>query len=324
MLTYRCTNACRHCLYRCSPRQVDTWMSRELAQRVFDELAAEPHLGPVHIAGGEATLKMNLLEDVISLAVRAGVPLSYVETNGMWCTDRQTALAGFERLAAAGLTAVLVSASPYHNEFIPFVRTRTCVEAATEVFGPGGVIVWIPQMYNTVSQLPEDRTHTVAEFCRFVGLDERSEVLGQLYYLTPAGRVLEELRDCYAAHPAEHYRTDRCDADLMNTSHFHVDPFGNLFTGLCPGIAPGKIGDLHPEITPESHPVFWHLCSGGPHALMRWACERYDYRPRDEGYISKCDLCMDLRRYLRGTGDFAEIAPDAFYAELTEEIEVTK
>jgi len=290
-------------------------MPLELAERVFAELAAEPYLGPVHVAGGEATLKMDLLADAISLAVRAGVPLSYLETNGMWCKDRQTALAGFERLAKVGLPGVLVSASPYHNEFIPFVRTQTCAEAAMEVFGRSAVMIWIPQLYNALSKLPADRTHTLAEFCRFAGLDEHSETLGQLYYLTPGGRVLDELRDCYSPRPAEHYRGHRCDADLMNTSHFHVDPFGNLFTGLCPGIAAGKIGDLHPQITPQSHPVFWHLCTGGPYALMQWAGEHHDYQPRTEGYISKCDLCTDLRRYLRGRRDFGEIAPSTFYDE---------
>ena len=67
-----------------------------------------------------------------------GVRLSYLETNGMWCTDVDTAREGFSGLARAGLPGVLVSASPYHNEFIPFARTQTCVEAAIDVFGRGG------------------------------------------------------------------------------------------------------------------------------------------------------------------------------------------
>ncbi|MBL7219579.1 MAG: hypothetical protein ISS69_05670 [Phycisphaerae bacterium] len=314
MLTYRCTNKCKHCLYRCSPQQVDTWMSLDLAEQVFAAMAREPQLRDVHIAGGEATLKMDLLADVIALAVRMGVSLSYLETNAMWCTDGDTARESFLRLARAGLPGVLVSASPYHNEFVPFVRTQTCVEAAIDVFGRGGVIVWIPQLYQALAQMPADRTNTLAEFCHAAGLSDEIGAVGRIYGLIPGGRVLDELRDCYPARPAEDFSSCRCDGELYNTSHFHIDPFGNLFTGLCPGIAAGKIGDLHPQITAENHPVFWHLATGGPCALMQWARDHHNYQPQRDAYISKCDLCTDIRRHLHALGGFEEIAPDTFYA----------
>jgi hypothetical protein len=315
MLTYRCTNKCKHCLYRCSPQQADTWMSLERAEEVFAALAGEPRLRDVHLAGGEAALKMDLLADVVALAAPMGVRLSYLETNGMWCTDGKTAREGFSKLAQAGLPGVLVSASPYHNEFIPFARTQACVEAAIEVFGRGGVIVWIPQFYQALSQMPADKTNTLAEFRQAAGLGDRVGPVGDIYGLIPGGRVLEELREGYQAQPAEHYRSCRCGETLADTSHFHIDPFGNLFTGLCPGIAAGRIGDLHPKITSESHPIFWRLATGGPHALMQWAGEHHNYEPKNDAYISKCDLCMDVRRHLHAGGGFDELAPDAFYAD---------
>jgi len=290
-------------------------MSLELAEEVFDALAGEPQLSDVHIAGGEATLRMDLLADVVALADRSGVRLSYLETNGMWCTDAETARRGFEKLARAGLPAVLVSASPYHNEFIPFERTQTCIQAAREVFGSGAVIVWIPQFHQALSQLPANTTHTLDEFRQAFGLGDQVGAVERIYGLTPGGRVLEELRDCYRAEPAEQFRPQRCGSILANTSHFHIDPFGNLFTGLCPGIAAGKIGDLHPEITRETHPIFHRLASGGPYELAQWAQDSHGFELGMDGYISECDLCMDVRRYLRTCGQFNELEPEAFYAD---------
>ena len=68
MLSYRCTNACRHCLYWCSPKQPDEWMTEEMARKVFGALQKEPRLQSIHFAGGEATLRPDLLEKLISMA----------------------------------------------------------------------------------------------------------------------------------------------------------------------------------------------------------------------------------------------------------------
>ena len=62
MLSYRCSNECKHCLYRCSPRQPDEWMTMEMAERIFSALADEKNLHSIHIAGGEPFLKMDLLD----------------------------------------------------------------------------------------------------------------------------------------------------------------------------------------------------------------------------------------------------------------------
>ena len=313
MLTYRCTNACAHCLYRCGPKLPDHWMDLETAERTLAALAREPHLDSIHLAGGEATLNMDLLVDVIGLARRHRVPGAYLETNAHWCTSDKAARDGFERLREAGLDCVLVSASMFHNAFIPFERTRRAVETASEIFGPGGVIVWLPQLYRALSQMPPDRTHTLAEFCETFGLGSDSKRLPDLYNLTPGGRVVDSLRAHYSHHPAEAYAGRACRRDLLGTTHFHIDPYGNLFTGLCAGISAATADDLHPRITPETHPVFTTLCESGPGGLLALAEREFDYRRRDDGYISRCDLCFHVRRCLAASGQFAELRPESYY-----------
>ena len=52
-------------------------------------LAREPRLHSLHLAGGEATLRFDLLLDVVRLASRMHLPVAYLETNAHWCRDAE-------------------------------------------------------------------------------------------------------------------------------------------------------------------------------------------------------------------------------------------
>jgi len=314
MLSYRCSNECRHCLYRCGPKQPDEWMTAEMAERALQALALERRLSGIHLAGGEPFLNPDLLEEIIRLCGSYAVPVDYVETNAFWAASIEKAREILGRMRDAGLTGLLVSASMFHNEFVPFERTQNCIDAAVDIFGPGGVIIWTPRTYQLIGRLPDkDKTHSLEEFCRAVGLPPDSPQLPQLYGLVPGGRVFETLRGCYTALPAESFRGDACRRELLSTTHFHIDHLGNLFTGLCAGIAPGTVGDLHPVISEDTFPIFWHLCEGGPFDLMQMAQAEFGYEPRSAGYVSKCELCFDVRRCLEAAGEFPELRPANFY-----------
>lgn len=313
MLSYRCSCACRHCLYRCSPAQPDEWITPELADRVFAALAREPGFRELHLAGGEPTLRMDLLEALIRQAVARRVPLSYVETNGGWCKDAETALAGMRRLKAAGLPSILISVSMFHHEFVPFSATRHAVQAAREVFGSGRVLVYLPHLYDLLSRMPDEGTHSLDEFCRYAGIERRSPELLELFDVMPGGRVPQGLRECYTPQPAEAFRDCTCAGELLRAEHVHIDHHGHLFTGGCAGLVVGTVDDLHPAIDPGRHPVFTALCDGGPYALADREAAPRGFVPRENGYISKCDLCFDARRHLHKTGGYAELRPGTFY-----------
>lgn len=102
------------------------------------------------------------------------------------------------------------------------------------------------------------------------------------------------------------------EATLESTSHFHIDPYGNLFTGYCPGISVADIDDFHPELSAESAPVYLCLLQGGPHAVWKNLADGFE--PDPLGYISRCHLCLDVRQYLRRAEDYVELCPDDYYA----------
>lgn len=313
MLSYHCTSACRHCLYRCSPAQPDEWITPEMAERVFTALAREPQFGELHLAGGEPTLRMDLLVSLIRRAGALGVPLSYVETNGGWCMDADTALRGMRRMKEAGLPSILISVSMFHHEFVPFSATRHAVQAAQAVFGSGRTLVYLPHLYDLLERLPDDGTHPLDEFCRLAGIGRRSSELLDLFGVIPGGRVPQGLRECYEAQPPEAFRGGTCRRELLRAEHVHIDHQGSLFTGGCAGIVVGTVDDLHPAIDRRRHPVFTALCDGGPCELMDREAVPAGFTPRAAGYISKCDLCFDVRRHLHARGGYPELKPASFY-----------
>jgi len=46
------------------------------------------------------------------------------------------------------------------------------------------------------------------------------------------------------------------------------------------------------------------------------AVEFDNYQESPEGYLSKCDLCLDLRKCLVSEGDFEELCPKEFHVHL--------
>ncbi|MBF0245001.1 MAG: radical SAM protein [Planctomycetes bacterium] len=314
MLSYRCTSTCKHCVYRCSPRMPDEWITLEMAERILENLAEEPDFGGLHFAGGEATLRMDLLLEIIRLAVKKRVPIEYLETNAGWCRDPLSTREQFLRLRDAGLPCVMISASMYHNEFIPFRNTRTAAEAAAAVFGEGGFFVYPAHLYNLLSRLGGDGRLSLDDFCQELGLSPGSRELHDLFPLIPGGRVPEALACFYAPKPATAFAGQCCESKLTSPHHVHFDLYGNLFTGSCCGISPASVRELHPALDPECHPIFTALCRQGPCGLLELA-GRHGFIPDEAGYRGACDLCYRLRRHLHSTGLFAELKPDSFYAE---------
>jgi hypothetical protein len=315
MLTYSCTNACKHCLYRCSPRHDRRFMSEELIDATMAALAAEPALHGIHIAGGEPTLNWSRLLYAIRAARRAGVAIDYLETNAAWCDDEQTAREGFSRLREAGLRTVLISASLFHNEFIPLAKTKVAIRTAANVLGSRGVIVWTPDVLSRMEcGLDHTRTHTLAESARLLGLDPFKGDLWRIHdYLNPSGRAVERLADGLPAYAPETFQDDACGRTLQNTTHFHIDPQGNLYTGHCPGITVANVENLHPAIDSARHPVYSQLAEGGP--VWLWRGLAPDFQPDPKGYVSKCHLCLAVRKHLRATGRYEELRPDEYYRD---------
>ncbi len=318
MLGYDCCQRGRHCNYRCRPG-AGQWMTGEMLDKTVARLSTEKYLADLHIGGGEATLNMDLLLSAVRKLRDAGVRMSYLETNAHFATTPERAREMLAPLKEAGLPGVLVSVSPYHNEFVPLNHTLNCLNAAEDIFSLDGVYPWLGHFIPLLARLDPDTTHTLEEFMELNGYNPDDGQLLRMFPLTPGGGIPDRMPEFFQRRSAEEFRGGGCADILNNTSHFHIDPYGHLFTGHCPGIAAGSMNSATPEreITGSEHPVFMTLALGGPHALMETAIGVCGFTPDSRGYISPCHLCFEVRAALRLHGDWPELEPPILYENST-------
>ena len=309
---YFCTSRCRHCLYKCSPDWPKTFIGPETAATLFKAIK---QLGchAVHIGGGEPMLRTDGLVKVLDAASDSGVRIDYVETNSAWYRDMDSAIQTLTELKQHGLSTLLVSISPFHNEFIPFSRVEGVIGAAQKV----GIHLfpWVQGFVADLRQLEKGRPHAFETFEEQFGTDYLTQVM-QRYWIHPGGRALDVLRKVQSRYPLERIleQAGPCAADLSDTSHFHVDLFGNYIPGLCSGLAIA-LEDLGRPLDPEKYPLLQRLYSKGVRGIYQWSREKHGFQANRKQYVNKCDLCTEIRTYLatRTQTKPEELQPIEFY-----------
>ena len=321
LLSYKCSGACKHCLYACSPRWPADWISVDDAELVLAQLAGKmrakyPFPGQVgvndgvHFTGGEPFLNVPLLLRLVEIARQVGIPTTFVETNGFWASDDATTRDKLLALQEAGLDGILISANPFILEQVPFERTERAARISRELFGDNAIVY--QQLFFEQFKLMGLRG--TLPFDEYV--DRGGHAL-QHVELFANGRVPYKMAHLFEHHPAAAYFRASCRRELIRDWHIHVDNHGNYMPGFCGGLSLGDARDLDAIIRGvdlDRLPVIAALLEGLG-ALYELGVE-WGYRERADGYISKCHLCLEVRRHLARHGDFAELRPAEMYERL--------
>lgn len=89
--------------------------------------------------------------------------------------------------------------------------------------------------------------------------------------------------------------------------------------GYCGGISLGSWFELDQlvknGIDLKNRPVLKYLVKEDMKGLFNFAKD-LGYPELHEGYVSKCHLCLDIRKYLVSIEDYAELKPREFYEQL--------
>jgi len=319
-LSYKCSNNCKHCMYACSPRWEADWISEEDAERILCQLSerirgkyAYPgRIGVnygIHFTGGEPFLNFDLLLKVTEMAHRLEIPSTFVETNCFWWRDDETTRERLTQLKAAGLDGILISANPFIIEQVPFERTERAAQISDEVFN-GNAMIYQRLFYDQFRRLGLKGTLPLEEYIKKAGHSLRyAELL-------PSGRLPYKLAHLYRKCPASHFFGESCSRELIRDWHIHIDNYCNYVPGYCGGISLGDARDLNAicqAIDVDELPVLKALLAS-IEELYELGRE-FGYEER-EGYISKCHLCLDIRRHLAKHGQFRELEPRGFYEHL--------
>ena len=269
----------------------------------------------VHLGGGEPLLRPADLEAILAAAGRSGVFIEYVETNSSWFVDLPSAQSLLTRLRDQGLQTLLVSISPFHNEFVPFNKVKGVLQACLRT--GIGIFPWVNSFVQDLSAFDGARTHSLETMARRFGPNYLQQILDR-YWVHMGGRALDTYRPLQPLlSPRQILATSAgdCRRELADTSHFHIDLYGNYIPGLCSGLAIA-VADLGRPLSARNYPLITLLSRAGVAGLMAMAQKDLDYTPARPGYLNKCDLCTEIRTFLRQKGvGLTELKPEAFYDE---------
>jgi len=324
-LSYKCTNECSHCMYACSPKWKEDWISESFSELILTQLSGKIQgspLGPgkiginygLHFTGGEPFLNFDLLLKLTRIAKELQIPSTFVETNSFWCVDDKATGEKLSQLKDAGLHGILLSVNPFILEQIPFERTERAVRISREIFG-ANVILYQEFFYHQFKRFNLKGTMSFEEYLQKAGL-------GSLYKieLLPMGRAPYKLGHLYKKYPAKQFFGESCAEQLTRNWHVHVDNYCNYITGYCGGISLGDardLGSVCDGIDLEERPILAFLVTD-LEKLHQFGVKEFGYKERKEGYISKCHLCVDIRKHIaQRTDEFKELRPREFYSHLT-------
>ena len=114
--THRCTAACDHCCFSCSPDVLDHIPIPNL-YRYIHEAAELPTMKVVVFTGGECFLLGKELDNLIKTAAGHGFFTRFV-SNGYWAISPKAARKRMEQLVACGLTEANFSTGDQHAVYV--------------------------------------------------------------------------------------------------------------------------------------------------------------------------------------------------------------
>jgi len=323
LLSYKCTSECKHCMYSCSPRWKAEWISEKDTEKILTQLTDKIQGSPfgsdriginygLHFTGGEPFLNFDLLLKITKMAHELEIPSTFVETNCFWCTDDKTTKEKLTQLKDAGLNGILISVNPFILEQIPFERTERAVQISGEIFGRD-VITYQEFFYSQFKRLEIKNALSFEEYLR------REPDSLRYVELLPMGRAPYKLGYLYRKYPARQFFGSSCREELTREWHVHIDNYGNYMSGYCGGISLGDARNLNSMLNGidlDERPILDVLVTD-LQKLYEIGVKEFDYKERSEGYISKCHLCVDLRRHIaQQTDEFKELRPREFYYQL--------
>ena len=302
MLTYKCSASCKFCYYNCSPisgglmpieTAIFSWKS--LIDLAGDEAS-------VHITGGEPFLYFDHMAELVTRAKDMGLGgFDLIETNGSWATDENIITDRINILDAAGMSKLRVSWDMFHAEFIDQANVELLVKTAIKMLGADRVQVkWEKYLQNPVKSCQISAEE----------LSKQYKLVGAGEYCRFTGRAGGELAELVADKTVEDIAENKRSCSFLGAKGVHIDPFGNVFSGLCSGMIIGNVNDkplaeIWKNFDPERKEFFEILFKHSPAGLVNKAVEM-GYHVKD-AYAGKCHLCSDLRLFFFDNKQFRPI-----------------
>lgn len=294
LISYKCTNECKHCAIPGSPNQDNAIMELDDVRKYLEDVTANYVIDEVGFFGGEPLLHFDLLISLIKEVKSYDISKIGLPTNGYWGKNDSTAKEYALKLKEAGLNTMGFSIDIFHQEFVPLEVVKRAMKAAHEA-GIEKIYsitqnLGLENMDNPINEKNKKLTEMIAkefEFCQVINSE-----------LQVKGRALKNLTKYYSM---DTIPSERCL--IFKVPMFMIDPNGWVFHQLCQGICIGNakqnsLSKVISDFNYRKHQIIGKVVTkGGPQNLLEIAIEK-GYKPL-EGYADKCHLCFSVRNFLR-------------------------
>ena len=231
IVSYKCTNECKHCALLGSPNQDDAVIDLDDVRKYLEDITENYNVMEVGLFGGEPLLYIDLVVSLIEEVKKFGILKIGFPTNGYWGKSESIAKKYALKLKKAGLNSIGFSVDAFHQEFIPLDVVKRAIRAVHEV----GIetIYLISQNFGSEEEQNQffvktkeiaDNFSNEFEYCQFVNSP-----------LQMKGRAVRNLPDqCSMAT----IPSDKCLN--LKAPIFSIDPNGWVFHQMCHGISLGN------------------------------------------------------------------------------------
>jgi|LSQX01.2.fsa_nt_gb uncharacterized Fe-S cluster-containing radical SAM superfamily protein len=308
---YVCTAACRHCMFGSSPSCPKDFITADESERTA-ALLREAGTTSVHIGGGEPFMNFTALLTLIESLNRHNIAIDYIETNAFWAKDDSIVKKRLNELSKRGVKSVMISADPFHIEYVPLNRV---INLARHLNEEGfDYFIWQERFLRRLLKLEHNRTYSRKELERILGKNYVADTARE-YGVGMNGRALAIASEIYEKQPYKAFLSSPPCRDIMRPQHCHFDLYGNAVPAGCPGLSIDTRDYLNGNVPEKKYPAAALLKDKGVGALYSYAKER-GFIPDEGGYPTKCAFCYALRSYLIKNAPSDDLSPACFYENI--------
>ncbi|MBN1788129.1 MAG: 4Fe-4S cluster-binding domain-containing protein [Sedimentisphaerales bacterium] len=302
LLTYQCPAECEFCYYNCNP-QKSGLLSIENAVNAWQQLKniAGEH-AKIHLTGGEPFLQWPHLQQLLSKAKAMSMgPVDVIETNAYWAEEQKDIIERLRFLDDHNVSRLKISYDPFHAEFVDFSRIKLLYTTACDLLGHDRVMLRWQKYFEQSPQI------------KGLSEEQKLDVFLQSHKQYPfrfTGKAAGKLAKKAADKQTDQIAEENCKKAFLGSKSVHIDPFGNIFNGVCSGIVIGNINEnpldvLWQKFNPAKEEFLDVLFKKGPAGFLKKAT-KLGYK-KYRLYAGKCHLCTDLRRFFFDKGLFGPI-----------------
>ena len=297
-ITYLCNSKCRHCQLgeEEERKNFPSHIDKDLAVEIVRKVGKKYNPKSVMTFGGEPLLYPEIVCNIHKEAMKVGIPVRDVITNGFWSRKTIEIQEIAEKLVKSGVNEATISVDCFHQEFIPL----EIVKKAAESLLKAGIahISWDPcWVVSKDHDNPYNRkTKAILEQLKDLPIED-----GEGNNAQPEGRAIKWLKDFLPSRtktPKEKCGDVPYTEELDSVKTMYVEPDGRI--AVCTDFYIGNafetdIIEIIENYDPFKIPEAKAIIESGMEGLINWARTK-GVEPDSTGYYNVCHMCTDIRR----------------------------